>query len=207
MNPKTLIQLGNILSPVFLLIAPLLWLGVNYFWFLYTSFLWLTIYTWFFAASWYAVVFVMMIRPLADLFPSHKLFRKLCLLRRAFGILSATIILTILFSNWFTLTGSFYGFFSWSSWSFGSSLIARMSEVTAIILLITSNNFSQRLLKKNWKRIQRLSYIYFLSWGILAMRYGDEYFVMITLVATLILFLLAEGKKLWKKFQTSRIRG
>jgi DMSO/TMAO reductase YedYZ heme-binding membrane subunit len=45
----------------------------------------------------------------------------------------------------------------------GKNIFPRLSEVTALILFVTSNNFSQKLLGKNWKRIQKLAYVYFLS--------------------------------------------
>ena len=48
-------------------------------------------------------------------------------------------------------------------WELWYPIIARLSELTALILLVTSNDFSQKFLGKWWKRIQRTSYIYFIT--------------------------------------------
>lgn len=41
------------------------------------------------------------------------------------------------------------------------ALLAHLADITAVILLITSNNFSKRIMGIWWKRVQRLSYVYF----------------------------------------------
>lgn len=105
----------------------------------------------------------MVIRPLADIFAKKRYLRQLTMLRRAFGILSSMIIVTLLLDKWITNPASFIAFFQPSNWGWGYPLIARLSELTAIILLLTSNNISQKKLGKNWKRIQRSSYIYFIT--------------------------------------------
>lgn len=44
--------------------------------------------------AWWSVVFVMLIRPLADIFPNIMMFRRLVMLRKSLGILSSSIILS-----------------------------------------------------------------------------------------------------------------
>jgi len=106
----------------------------------------------------------MIIRPLADIFPTVKILRKLVFLRKSLGILSAMIIVTIMISGWIQNPDlTFFNYFSSDKWQIGYPIIARISEFTAIILLATSNTYSMKLLKKNWKRIQRLSYPYFFA--------------------------------------------
>lgn len=188
MNIKKIISFWKYLSIGSVIFVPLIWISLKQSDLLAYSFLGLTLYTWLYAISWYAVVFVMAIRPLADLFPKYRFLRQLCMLRRGFGILSAMIIVTMLFDKWIWNPGSFFAFFTLTWWSWGYPLIARLSEITALILLFTSNNISQKLLKKNWKRVQTTSYIYFISWGILSMRYGDEYGVMISLIFVWVLY-------------------
>lgn len=199
MNAKKLIQFGKILSLGSIVLIPIIWISLQYFDLLLVNFVGYTLYTWLYIISWYAVVFVMLIRPLADLFPKYKILRQLCLLRRAFGILSAMIIVTLLLDKWIWNPASFFAFFSPENWTWWYPLIARLSELTALILLLTSNNFSQRKLKKNWKRIQRSSYIYFIAWGVLAMRYGDEYWVKVTLFLVIFLSLIVMLRKIYKK--------
>lgn len=195
MNVKKIIQFGKILSTSSLICIPLIWIALNYFDLLLLGFWGFTLYTWLYIISWYAVVFVMITRPLADLFPRYKFLRQLCMLRRAFWILSAMIIVTLLIDKWIWNSSSFFAFFTPQNWSLGYPLTARLSELTAIILLITSNNYSQKKLGKNWKRIQRTSYIYFITGWILAMRYGDEYGVLVSMILVGGVFLWAWVKK------------
>ncbi|MFA6090511.1 MAG: FAD-binding oxidoreductase [Candidatus Gracilibacteria bacterium] len=118
--------------------------------------------------SWWSVVFVMAIRPLADLFPKIGLLGKGVSLRKAFGILSSSIVITILFGGFLLDINTFFNYFTSHKWALYTPFIGRLSEVTALILLLTSNTFSQVQLGIWWKRIQRLSYIYFISGGIIA---------------------------------------
>jgi DMSO/TMAO reductase YedYZ heme-binding membrane subunit len=53
------------------------------------------------------------------------------------------------------------------------NLAARLSEITAILLFVTSNNISQKMMGIWWKRIQKLSYIYFISAGLYIASFGD----------------------------------
>lgn len=152
---------------------PALWyyfaIQKNLYWdfILWKTFLW---FLW--DVSWWSVVFVMIIRPLADVFPRIKALRKWVILRKAFWILTSSIVVTILL-GWFLLdTQTFLNYFTSHKWSLYYPLIGRLSEVTALILLLTSNTFSQRKLWIWWKRIQRLSYIYFISGGIIAWAYA-----------------------------------
>lgn len=196
MNVKTILKFWKYLSIGSVILIPLVWIVLKQWDFLLQNFLGMTLYTWLYAVSWYAVVFVMVIRPLADLFPKYKMLRQLCLLRRAFWILSAMIIVTLLLDKWITNPSSFWAVFTLANWVWWYPLIARLSEFTALVLLLTSNNFSQKKLWKNWKRIQRSSYIYFITWWILAMRYGDEYGVLMSLIVVWVLFWSAGWKKL-----------
>lgn len=115
-----------------------------------------------------AVFLVMIIRPLADIFSGQLWLRRLVLLRKGFGILSASIIVGFLLASIID-PGSAYlsslftaDFYSFDRYKF----FAHIGDITGFILLITSNVFSQRLLKRNWKRIQKLSYVYFYTGGI-----------------------------------------
>ena len=199
MNTKSLIRFDKYTAIISFFSIPILWWISVYFEILYSSFLWFTVYTWFYIVAWYSVVLVMAIRPIADIFPTKKYLRQLCILRRSFWVISATIIITIMIYSWITLPSSFPNFFSYKWWSIWYPIISRLSEITAIVLLITSNNYAKKVLKKYWKRIQRSSYIYFTTWWILALRYWDEYFVNITLYGVISLFILAEILKKYSK--------
>ena len=107
-------------------------------------------------------------------------------------------IFVLLVDKWIANPSSFFSFFTPLDWSIGYPLMARLSEITAIILLATSNNFSQKKLGKNWKRIQRSSYVYFIAGGIVALRYGDDYGILATMIIFVVLFFLAFMKKFLK---------
>lgn len=101
------------------------------------------------SVSWIAVVTLMCLRPLADIFPKILFFRSVLPLRKGLGILSASIVVTNLA---FTLAAAsstklMSTYFSAKGWGIASrSAFARITEITAVLLLVTSNSFSQKLL-------------------------------------------------------------
>lgn len=166
---------------------------------LYWDYFFLSNYMWFmFDLSWWSVVFVMAIRPLADLFPKIWLFRKLVTLRKAFWILSASIIVTNILW-WFVINPSrMMNYFTIANFSLYMPISYKLSELTALILLITSNNFSQKILWIWWKRIQRISYIYFITWWIAAALYFPMK-IYPAMIIVILLWILAQTKiKIWK---------
>lgn len=115
--------------------------------------------------SLYAVTLLMLIRPLRDLFPKIKVFSTLIPLRKELGIFSASVITSSALIHYLNPNVAFFStYFSLDYWSFtGNKFAAHLGELTGIILLLTSNTWSQKLLGKYWKMIQRLSYVYFFS--------------------------------------------
>ena len=189
---KILVFLGVLVIPVVYFIATKYTL-------MNTDILWKTLYTRLFDLSWYAVVFVMLIRPLADIFPKLTVFRRLVVLRKGFWILSASVIVSALLAKWIQNPVTFSAFFTLQAWTLWYPLLARLSEITAIILLATSNNFSQKKLGIWWKRIQKTSYIYFVTGGIIAARWSPDKFIYETIAIVWVLWILAKLKvKLWK---------
>lgn len=108
----------------------------------------------------------MIIRPLRDIFPKISLLNDLIPLRKELWIFSASIVV----SSWLIayLDPNFYflsTYFSKAFWNFEYWWFwAHIGELTWLILLLTSNSFSQKILWHYWKMIQRLSYIYAFSW-------------------------------------------
>lgn len=206
---KSIFFSGNIpwLEPFhkLLIYGSIFWIPLFYYFgltydFLGYELLWKSIYDILFLLTWYGVIFVMFIRPLADIFPKLGILRRMLVLRKWFGIFSATIIVTMLIAKWIQFPTSFTAFFTLQAWALWLSMTARLSELTALILLATSNTFSQKMLWIWWKRIQRSSYIYFYSWPIIALQYSDsvlEYYIPMILLP--IVWLMAKlGVKLWK---------
>jgi DMSO/TMAO reductase YedYZ heme-binding membrane subunit len=134
-----------------------------------------------------AVFLVMIIRPLADIFNEQLWLRRLIILRKGFGILSASIIIGFMLSS-VIAPGSPYlvSLLTAHYWSLKNYvLFAHLGDISGLILLLTSNTFSQKLLKQNWKRIQRLSYVYFYAGGIYeAAALGSDFAFYAMLIVT-----------------------
>jgi DMSO/TMAO reductase YedYZ heme-binding membrane subunit len=110
-----------------------------------------------------SLFFVMLIRPMADIWKSIPWLRALVILRKGFGVLSAAIIVSFILEKIvIDPLGYFSAWFGSDYWSFENlAFVAHVADISAILLLVTSNNLSKRLLGPWWKRVQRLSYVYF----------------------------------------------
>ena len=139
------------------------------------------------------VFFVMIIRPLADIFPEVPYVRPLVILRKGFGVVSASIVVSFIlakvavdplgyFASWFTLP----------YWSLAkNALFAHLADISAILLLVTSNVFSKRIMGAWWKRIQKLAYIYFYASGFYVFLSFGETLVFFYMVVVTILVVIA----------------
>lgn len=98
--------------------------------------------------SWISAVALMSIRPLADLFPKMLFLRALVPLRKGLGILSAAVVATNLgFLAYGSPAKLASTYLSAKGWGLGNfAAFGRVSEITGVALLATSNNFSQKLL-------------------------------------------------------------
>lgn len=141
-------------------------------------------YFWLYAVAHFALFLVMIVRPLADILQGVKWLRPLVILRKGMGVFSASIIVSFILSKIIMDAGGYLGSFTTSDyWSLTNlALLAHLADISAVLLLVTSNNLSKKLLGKNWKRIQRLSYVYF---------YGSAIYVYFILGETIVLNYLA----------------
>ncbi len=133
-----------------------------------------------FTTSLVLVFFVMLIRPLADLFPDVAFLRPLVILRKGLGVLSASIIVSFMLSR-LLLEGVGYltEFFTPDRWSLVTgAFLSPVGDLSALILLITSNRFSKRILGKNWKRVQKLAYVYFYVGCLYEFLFLDQVFAL-----------------------------
>ena len=156
-------------------------------------------YTVLFAVSLFAVFLVMIIRPLADLFPGVTWIRPLVILRKGFGVLSASIIVGIMLSK---VMGDGWGyvldFVTPEHWSLvHGAVLASIGDLSALILLITSNKFSKRVLGKNWKRIQKLSYVYFYAGALYEYLLLDQVLALAAMILVTVLVLAAYVRNRW----------
>lgn len=146
-------------------------------WFTNTSFSWL------YAAAHLTLFLVMLVRPLADILRGISWLRPLVILRKGFGVFSASIVVSFILSKIIIdASGYFSSFLTPDYWSLHNlALLAHLADISAVLLLITSNNLSKQILGKNWKQIQRLSYVYF---------YGSAFYVLFILGETVSLYYL-----------------
>lgn len=162
--------------------------------------------TFLYTVSLAAVFWVMAIRPLADLFPELPWLRALVVLRKGMGVLSASIIVSFMLAKF--MTGGFAyleNFTTASYWSMnGWAILAHLGDVTAVILLITSNKLSKRLLGSNWKRIQKLAYVYFYAGAGYEMLVFGSMFAFVAVIVVTVLVGLARIKNSMKvRLQTA----
>ena len=94
-----------------------------------------------------SLFFVMIVRPLADLLPQARFIRPLVILRKGFGVFSASIIVSFIIAKLIVdPTGYLAGFGTSAYWSFsGLALFAHLADISAVLLLVTSNNLSKIL--------------------------------------------------------------
>jgi DMSO/TMAO reductase YedYZ heme-binding membrane subunit len=154
--------------------------------------------------TWQILVVIMLVRPLANVFPKIRLFMALVPLRKELGILCASMVLAHGVGFYLSINEPIIaGFFDWTYWTFDDNQgYAHVGAILAIILLITSNTWSQKILKRNWKRIQYLAYAFFLTGGIHAvLAKGDDHlFYLAEMIIVWIVWMLAYFKVvLWKR--------
>jgi len=133
--------------------------------------------------------FVMVIRPLADIWTNTQYVRPLVILRKGFGVVSASIVVAFLLAKLIAdPSGYIQNFFTTAYWSLENyALFAHLADVTAILLLITSNKFSKRVLGAWWKRIQRLSYVYFYASALYVyLSFGENLILSFMAIVTIV---------------------
>ena len=138
------------------------------------------------------LVFVMIIRPLADIFTNTNLIRPLVILRKGAGVISASIIVSFILAKlMIDPSGYFASLSTYKYWSFENyAILAHIADLSAVILIFTSNNFSKRIFGEFWKTIQKLSYVYFYGSVLyLYFSYGDIYLLVILFFVTLLTYI------------------
>lgn len=118
--------------------------------------------------GWNSLVFVMLIRPLADIFPNIKILRTLSMLRKEFGVFAGMLILAHFVGFIITQNVNVFSFlFNPINWSlktyFGWGLFGLLFGLS---VLLSSNKFAMKLLGKWWRRVQKLAYLFFFFGGI-----------------------------------------
>ncbi len=133
-----------------------------------------------YAFAHHSLFLVMIVRPLADLLPKSWSIRPLVILRKGVGVFSASIIVSFIIAKLISTPEAYISSIGTTAyWSLdGLALFAHLADISAVLLLITSNNLSKKLLGMAWwKRIQKLSYVYF---------YGSSLYLLLVLHNTTI---------------------
>ena len=144
------------------------------------------------------LLFVMLIRPLSDIFNKVKWLRPLVILRKGTGVMSASIIVSFILAKlMIDPSGYLASFSTYKYWSLVNyALFAHLADISAVILIITSNNLSKRILGSRWKKIQQLSYIYFYaSVSYLYFSYGDINYLYAIIIVTMITYIASVRNK------------
>jgi len=150
--------------------------------------------------GWMMLTAVMLVRPLSDILPRLKILRTLVMLRREFGIFAAFLIIAhfvgyAVTENIFPeliLDGKYWDFSEPFAWGL-------LGIAFSLFVLITSNKFSILLLKKRWKIVQRLSYIFFLCGGIHISLMGEGSGIVSVIVVAIAWALARFGFKLMNR--------
>lgn len=135
----------------------------------------------------YFLFFVMAIRPLADIFIKTKWIRPLVILRKGTGVISASIIVSFILAKLIVdPSGYFASMGTLPYWSMVNyAVLAHLADLSAVILLVTSNNLSKRILGTWWKKVQQLSYVYFYGSVLyVLLSYGNTYLIYVLIVIT-----------------------
>lgn len=144
--------------------------------------------------SHFAVLLVMLVRPMADIFTQTILIRPLVILRKGLGVFSASIVMSFILAKiMISPVGYFVSIGTVKYWSFQNfAIFAHLADLSAILLIITSNNLSKRILGNDfWKNIQRLSYVYFYASSIYVLFVFGNMIMLLSMFLVTLLTMIA----------------
>ena len=133
--------------------------------------------------------FVMMIRPMADIFTKAKWLRPLVILRKSTGVMSASIIVSFILAKLMVDPSGYLGsILTPKYWSMVNyALLAHLADISAVILIVTSNNLSKEIFGSWWKKIQKLAYVYFYGSVLYVyLSYGSPVLLTMLIVVTMV---------------------
>jgi DMSO/TMAO reductase YedYZ heme-binding membrane subunit len=109
------------------------------------------------------------------------------------GVLSASVVVSFILAKIIMGPWIYFGsIFTASYWSLQNYvLFAHLADLSAILLIITSNNFSKRVLGSGWKSIQKLSYVYFYASSLYVFVTYDNGIMLISMLIVTLLTMAA----------------
>ena len=112
--------------------------------------------------SWNILLLIVFLRPLSDIFPEFKILKRVLPLRKEAGILCGTLAIAhsigfflnkeIPLESWF-IGAQYWDMSQHFFWGI-------LGVIIAALLTITSNTFSIKLLKRNWKKLHKFTYLF-----------------------------------------------
>ncbi len=145
-------------------------------------------------AAYIATLIPTIVRVIFPAFKSHKAVRWLLKQRRAIGILAFVLAVG---HTYFVIRKRNFDFFDFNTYQASAEGLSTLIIFT--LLTVTSNDWSIKRLKKNWKRLHRLTYaaMFLLTWHVINKMAGQ--WTMVTPVAAIgiigitVLFLIRKG--------------
>jgi len=155
--------------------------------------------------GWFLLIFILAIRPVMQIFPEFGILKTICGIRRELGILFAAVVFSHSIGYFFDSGESWSEVFSANFWRFDNFLMwGFLGFLITVILVVTSNDFSVRILKKAWKPVQKMAYfaMIFTAGHIFLRKPNIEHFfeVIVPVVFVGVLWILAKQKISFKFF-------
>lgn len=151
---------------------------------------------------WMLLSLIMIISPLAAVFPKVKLFTNIKWLRKPLGIIAGCFMMAHgigYFLHYKGLVDPISTLADAEFWSLSNGLMwGFFGSIIAFLLLVTSNAFSVKLLKDNWKYLHMLWHFLFIFVILHIILITWEFGVTMFFVIYLILHILVFFKVSWK---------
>lgn len=146
--------------------------------------------------AWILLVIIVLVSPIVKIFKLNFL-GFIMKNRRWIGIACGLFALIHIFVFAYTSNLPITFLINLKYWNFSTGFgWGLLALVCLIPLLLTSNNFSMKFLKINWKRVQKLTYIFFIATGIhIYLFTGYWYYTLLPMGIWFVLFIIAQLKK------------
>jgi DMSO/TMAO reductase YedYZ heme-binding membrane subunit len=145
--------------------------------------------------GWIVLICVMSVRPVSQIFPDFGVFRALYMLRREFGIFAGLMIFSHFIGYLLLAHVSIFSIFTKSVyWNVNGYFFWGIVGLLFMIpVFITSNKTAMLFLKKYWRYIQKLAYLFLLFGGIHIILVGKD-IGLTGLIIVAVLWILAAMK-------------
>ena len=150
-------------------------------------------------AAYVATLVPTIVRIVFPTFKAHDIVRWLLKQRRAIGILAFVLAVG---HTYFVIRKRNFDFFDFNTYKASAEGLSTLIIFT--LLTITSNDWSMKQLKRNWKRLHTLTYaaMFLLTWHVINKMAGQWTLVTpiaaVSIIAITVLFLIRKGSEIQK---------